>query len=257
MQLADRDNEIFYNMLKWFNKHAPDKMDRFIESISANQVEGKKWLIEELDKVQIPRDDEGKFKIEIVGGWFGFPLVDLLTLKYGDEIRGIDYFDIDPFAARIFGVYLSMWDIDIQAVRIFTKGNSPTIEGDYFKYKNKRRAHLIINTSCEHMQDMKNEKYKYFEPERTLLVLQSNNKTDEEDHINCVEGEEELAKKNGIRMLGGGWKTMKSKLEEGESRKNIRDEKGQAHKFEHISKRLIKDGDYVYYNRYMALGRWE
>ena len=107
------------------------------------------------------------------------------------------------------------------------------------------------------MQDMKNEKYKYFEPERTLLVLQSNNKTDEEDHINCVEGEEELAKKNGIRMLGGGWKTMKSKLEEGESRQNIRDKDRQAHKFEHISKRLIKDGDYVYYNRYMALGRWE
>ena len=54
MQLIERDNEIFFNMLKWFNKHAPDKMDRFIESISANQVEGKKWLVEELDKVQIP-----------------------------------------------------------------------------------------------------------------------------------------------------------------------------------------------------------
>ena len=38
MQLADRDNEIFFNMLKWFNKHAPDKMYRFIESISANLV---------------------------------------------------------------------------------------------------------------------------------------------------------------------------------------------------------------------------
>ena len=116
MQLIERDNEIFYNMLKWFNKHAPDKMDRFIESISANQVEGKKWLVEELDKVQIPRDEEGKFKIEIVGGWFGFPLVDLLIEKYGDDIRGIDYFDPDPFASQVFSVYLSLWNQDLKMV---------------------------------------------------------------------------------------------------------------------------------------------
>ena len=217
------DPEIYYNMLKWFNRNYPDKMDRFIESISPNQIEGKNWLVEELDKVQIPRDEEGRFKIEIVGGWFGFPLIDLLYNKYGDEIRAIDFFDVDPFASKVFGVYLSTWWVDIQDVKIFTNDM-----GDYFNYKEKRRAHLIINTSCEHMPDMLSMKEYYFDPERTLLCLQSNNKTDEDDHINCVENEQELAEKNGIQLLNGGWRTMKSR----EGKK------------------------YNFWNRYMAMGKW-
>ena len=217
------DPEIYYNMLKWFNRNYPLEMHRFIESISPNQIEGKNWLIEELDKVQIPRDEEGRFKIEIVGGWFGFPLIDLLYNKYGDEIRAIDFFDMDPFASKVFGVYLSTWWVDIQDVKIFTNEM-----GDYFNYKEKRRAHLIINTSCEHMPDMKDMREYYFDPERTLLVLQSNNKTDEDDHINCVESEVELADKNGIGFLNGGFRTMKSK--EGK--------------------------ELNFWNRYMAMGKW-
>jgi len=217
------DPEIYYNMLKWFDRNYPLEMHRFIESISPNQIEGKNWLVEELDKVQIPRDDEGRFKIEIVGGWFGFPLIDLLYNKYGDEIRAIDFFDMDPFASKVFGVYLSTWWVDIQDVKIFTNEM-----GDYFNYKEKRRAHLIINTSCEHMPDMKSMRDYYFDPDRTLLVLQSNNKTDEDDHINCVDSEIELAEKNGIGFLNGGFRTMKSK--EG--------------------KKLN------YWNRYMAMGKW-
>jgi len=217
------DPEIYYNMLKWFDRNYPLEMHRFIESISPNQIEGKNWLVEELDKVQIPRDEEGRFKIEIVGGWFGFPLIDLLYNKYGDEIRAIDFFDMDPFASKVFGVYLSTWWVDIQDVKIFTNEM-----GDYFNYKEKRRAHLIINTSCEHMPDMKDMREYYFDPERTLLVLQSNNKTDEDDHINCVDSEIELAEKNGIGFLNGGFRTMKSK--EGK--------------------------ELNFWNRYMAMGKW-
>tara|TARA_B100001079_G_C16349803_1_gene487635 strand:- start:261 stop:998 length:738 start_codon:yes stop_codon:yes gene_type:complete len=217
------DPEIYYNMLKWFDRNYPLEMHRFIESISPNQIEGKNWLVEELDKVQIPRDEEGRFKIEIVGGWFGFPLIDLLYNKYGDEIRAIDFFDMDPFASKVFGVYLSTWWVDIQDVKIFTNEM-----GDYFNYKEKRRAHLIINTSCEHMPDMKDMREYYFDPERTLLVLQSNNKTDEDDHINCVDSEIELAEKNGIGFLNGGFRTMKSR--EGK--------------------------ELNFWNRYMAMGKW-
>ena len=226
---AGLDNEIYYNMLKWFNRNYPKQMDRFIESISYNQRIGKTWLIEELDKLEIPRDDDGKFKIEIVGGWFGFPLVDLLIEKYGDDIRGIDYFDPDPFASQVFSVYLSLWNQDLKMVRTFSNGSG--CEGDYFKYKEKRRAHLIINTSCEHMPDMKQSKKYYFDSDRTLLVLQSNNKTDEEDHINCVNSCEELGEQAECRILGGGHKSMKTREQHGSA--------------------------WTYYNRFMVLGRWE
>ncbi len=226
MQLAYRDDELYYNMLKWFHRNAPDKIDRYIESISPNQLKGKEWLMELLNEIHIPRDEEGKFKIEIIGGWFGFPLIDLLVLKYGEEIRGIDYFDPDPFAAQVFSVYLNMWDVDIQDVKIYTNKI-----GDYFEYKQKRRAHLVINTSCEHMQNMNAMKDYYFNNDRTLLVLQSNNKRDEPDHINCVDGCEELAEQAGITIKSGAQKTMKTRKQHGH--------------------------EWDYYNRFMVLGKWE
>jgi len=229
MQLAYRDDELYYNMLKWFQRNHPDKMDRFIESISPNQLKSKTWLMELLNEIHIPRDEEGKFKIEIIGGWFGFPLVDLLILKYGEEIRGIDYFDPDPFAAQVFSVYLNMWDIDANQIRIF--GDS---KGDYFEWTRthrKRRAHLIINTSCEHMEDMKGMKDFYFNPDRTLLCLQSNNKRDEEDHINCVDTCEELAEKAGVNIKSGAHMTMKTRKQHGH--------------------------EWDYYTRFMVLGKWD
>ena len=103
--------------------------------------------------------------------------------------------------------------------------------GDYFEYKQKRRAHLVINTSCEHMQNMNAMKDYYFNNDRTLLVLQSNNKRDEPDHINCVDGCEELAEQAGITIKSGAQKTMKTRKQHGH--------------------------EWDYYNRFMVLGKWE
>ena len=227
------DNEIYYKMLKWFHNNYPQHMDRYIQSISPNQLNGKRWLINSLDDVQIPRDEEGKFKIEIIGGWFGFPLIDMLINKYGDEIREIDYFDVDGFASHVFTVYLSMWKKDMRNIKIFSNE-----EGDYFKYEKKRRAHLIINTSCEHMSDMKLMKEYYFDADRTLLALQSNNKTNEDDHINCVNSTEELAAQADVHTILGDWKTMKT--ETVVYHPNGPDEK-----------------EIDYWNRYMVFGKWD
>ena len=227
------DNEIYYKMLKWFNNNYPQHMHRYIESISPNQLNGKRWLIDSLDKVHIPRDDENKFKIEIIGGWFGFPLVDMLINKYGDEIREINYFDPDPFAARTFMVYLSMWNKDMRNIKIFHSKR-----GDYFEYKKKRRAHLIINTSCEHMSNINLMKEYYFYPERTLLALQSNDKTDEDDHINCVNDIHQLGEQADVRIVFGDWKTMKTETviyhPDGPDEKKLN-----------------------YWNRYMVFGKWD
>ena len=227
------DIEIYYKMLKWFHKNHPEKMDRYIQSISPNQLEGKRWLIDSLDTVQIPRDEEGKFKVEVIGGWFGFPLIDMLIDKYGDDIREIDYFDPDPFAANVFMVYLSMWKKDMRNIKIFHSK-----EGDYFKYEKKRRAHLIINTSCEHMPNMNKMKEYYFDADRTLLALQSNNKTDEDDHTNCVEDSWQLAEQADVHVLMGDWKTMKT--ETVIYHPNGPDQKELTH-----------------WNRYMVLGKWK
>ena len=43
----------------------------------------------------------------------------------------------------------------------------------------------------------------FIAPERTLLMITSNDKVDEPDHINCKESAVQLAKDNDIHMLHG------------------------------------------------------
>ena len=188
----------YSKILKWFRYNCPNEMERLFDSLSPNQIICKQWLVDNLDKVKIPRDDNGKFNIEIIGGWYGYPLIDLLYHKYGDEINRIDIFEIDEFACRVINKYnciFKNWH-----VRVFHK--------DYFTYQEKRRTHMIINTSCEHMWDMSTNKDCYELPERTLLVLQYNYKTDDPDHINCVNSCQELLEQNELKEIHGDWKRM-------------------------------------------------
>ena len=85
---------------------------------------------------------------------------------------------------------------------------------------------MVINTSCEHMWDMSMMKECYESPERTLLVLQSNNKTNEPDHVNCVTSCQELIEKNELKEVFGDWKR-------------------------------INDGTPDKYIRYMVMGKWK
>jgi len=214
-------------MLKWFYHNNPDKIDRFIESISPNQIDCKQWLVDSFDNVIVPCqdfEDRQEIKVEIIGGWFGFPLIEMLVQRFGDKLGRVSFFEMDPFACRVLGRY----------IQIIGRDNLPPInihKQDYFEYKNERRAHLIINTSCEHMQDMKIMKEYYIKPERTLVVMQSNDKDDEPDHINCVSSCDELAEQGGFDILWGGSKTLTSGAK--------------------------SDNNMVWWNRFMVMGKWK
>lgn len=188
----------YAEIIKWFRYNHPEQINRLFDSLSPNQITCKNWLVESLDNAEIPRDENNKFRIEIIGGWYGFPLIQLLMEKYGDQIREIDIFDIDEFACKVIWKYCELFKYD--NIRIFNE--------DYFMYNEKRRTHLIINTSCEHMWDMIDSKDHYEFPDRTLLALQSNNKTNEPEHINCVSSCQELLKNNELSEIYGDWKRM-------------------------------------------------
>jgi hypothetical protein len=240
----------YSQMLMWFYNNHPDELPRFIQSVSPNQIKCKDWLVDSLSNVVIPRDEDGKFKVEIVGGWFGFPLIQMLCERRGSDIKGIDFFEMDPFACRVLGQYIRYMKEDKEVfmgekgVEIeYVYSTLPPIKifnENYFEYKEKRRAHMIINTSCEHMHPMENAREFYIEPERTLLVLQSNDKDDEPDHINCVKDGSDLSKQAGIKELYGDRKqfvsgTIPDKVIEG----------------------VMRKGDMVWWNRFMVMGKWK
>jgi|TARA_B110000977_G_C11067517_1_gene488338 hypothetical protein len=206
----------YAEIIKWFRYNHPDKLERLLDSLSPNQLLCKQWLIDSLHKVQIPQGADDKFRIEIIGGWFGYPLIDLLYQSFGSYIREIDIFEIDEFACKAIRRYS----------HAFEHYNIKVFNQDYFTYQKKRRTHMVINTSCEHMWDMSMMKECYESPERTLLVLQSNNKTNEPDHVNCVTSCQELIEKNELKEVFGDWKRM-------------------------------NDGTPDKYIRYMVMGKWK
>jgi len=206
----------YAKVMKWLRDNHPDKMDRWMDSMNPNQIECKQWLVDSLQKVQIPQDNRDQFRIEIIGGWYGYPLIDYLYKNYSTYIRELDIFEIDEFACKVINKYKQLfkhWNI-----RIFNQ--------DYFMYREKRRTHLIINTSCEHMWNMDTNRDCYESPERTLLALQSNDKTNEPDHVNCVSTGQELAAQAGVKELYGG-------------------------------KMRFNEGTPDQYTRYMILGKWK
>jgi len=188
----------YSRIVKWFRYNHPNKMDRLWDSLSPNQIIGKQWLVNSLQNVQIPRDENGQFRVEIVGGWYGYPLIDLLMSEYPGQIKEIDIFELDEFATKVIYRYS----------QIFGHTNVRIFHQDYFTYQETRRTHMVINTSCEHMWDMSHNKECYESPDRTLLVLQSNNKRDEIEHINCVDSCQELLEKNELSEMHGDWKRM-------------------------------------------------
>lgn len=198
----------------------PDMFGRFTESISNNQIKSKDTLFGAAamsDVKPLVRNHEGnKITIEIIGGWFGWPLLDYVAEYFKDYEIKIRFFEIDPFAIKIAKEWQAIKNSDLDI----------TFYGmNWFDFTAERRAHVIINTSCEHMPDLITAKKYIVEPERTTLFLTSNDKTDEPDHVNCKETATQLAEDNGLKVLHG----------------------------ESINLRSGND----FYNRHIVIGRWK
>jgi len=183
----------YAKILKWFQHNHPDKLDRWIESISPNQIICKQWLVDELtnvitDKKQYWKEEE--YNVEIIGGWFAWPLLDYMSNLPLNKVRNVD---CDEFCNKASAKYKEIF--------------SPQFEYQFFNYnitelKDTFAPRFVINTSCEHMPPMKQivESRGYIK-EKAVLVLQSNNKTDEPDHINCVSSAKELALQSNCQKI--------------------------------------------------------
>lgn len=195
--LAYGKPEITEPMTEWFYFKHPEELPRFAESISKNQLISKENLFfgaweEQIKPLTYDYENE-QVSIEIIGGWYGYPLLDWVEKYFGaDNIKQVRFFEKDHFCMKVLEKYISLKHpkFDIQTYCM-----------DWFEYKETRRAHVIINTSCEHMPDLVSQKKYITDPERTTLFLTSNDKTDEPDHINCVNNVNELAEKNDVKML--------------------------------------------------------
>jgi len=171
---------------------------------SEGQVASKKWLIDELNALDgfLPENP----KILVLGGWHGLLprfLFDLLQVRPA-KIRSLD---IDKSCEKIADTYNKEEVIDGWRFKAIT---SDMFQLDYVNlelspigdcgqsFPERDQFDLIINTSCEHLENFS----EWFDkiPSGQKLVLQSNDFFDEPEHVNCDKSLEDFARKAPLHL---------------------------------------------------------
>jgi len=157
----------------------------FLDSFSKSQIESKQWLTDSLMMANIKNAN-----IQLFGGWNGILITRLLTQNL--SVNRIHNIDLDEKSIRVFMDYRnSTGDKRLES----TCGDVRT------PHKFDPNMDIVINTSSEHMPDLpeliKDKQYK----SSCLFALQSNNMFHVQDHINCVNNEDELVEKSRLSKI--------------------------------------------------------
>lgn len=157
------------------------------DCFARGQLESKLWLVRELQQCNIPLGT-----VFICAGWYA--TIATMLFESDMEIDKIRSFDIDTTCAEIAEVFNKPWVVDGWKFKAAYKdihdidftGKTP-----YSVYKSNGEEQLlcdspdtVINTSCEHIENF--EEWYANIPDGKLVILQSNNFYEVDEHVNCV-----------------------------------------------------------------------
>ena len=156
----------------------------FATSLTPNQHRSKRWLVETLVKHGhlYPKQP----RILILGGWYGSFLVPMI--KDVINPKTIVFNDLDPDILEFARVLHHDDNISYECFDV----------EDSTEYINQLDVDMLINTSCEHMFDMKNV---VTGSDKTLYVLQSCDNDDDPGHINTVKTTQQFVEQSGLTKV--------------------------------------------------------
>jgi len=172
------------------------------DCFSRGQLESKLWLIQELEDCKINLGT-----VFLCAGWYAT----LATMLFQSNIKldNVRSFDIDDTCVDIAETFNKPWFVDSWKFKGITQDimdvdyNEHTWQ--YWSNANNRMSKpitdspdTIINTSCEHIENF--EEWYAKIPDGKLVVLQSNNYYEVDEHVNCVKDIKEFG--NMARMTG-------------------------------------------------------
>ena len=157
---------------------------RTLESFWKGQVNSKIWLIENLHKVVMPNTTN---TVVIHGGWNGV----LASLLFNSDIgiKHITSVDIDPSCEKTAFTVNKRQEIE---------GRFTAVTANMVEYK--YNADIVINTSCEHITSNEYNKWLSLVPDTSLVVVQSNNFSNLEEHVNCSASLEEFIESSRLKV---------------------------------------------------------
>lgn len=168
-------------VVKWMNviRHERNNRDRILECFWDSQMNSKDWLCRHVPQFVTPAN------VVIHGAWYGTLAGMLLDSNNINEIVCID---IDPSCER----YVRMFNMDDRV---------KAVTSDMSSYKYTSVPDMVVNTSCEHIDDKTYDIWLSYVPKNSLIVLQSNNMFRVKEHINCVNTIEEFESKCGLSNI--------------------------------------------------------
>lgn len=170
-------------------------------SLSRGQLRSKLWLVNELKNLQL---DLGT--VFIAAGWYS--TIACLFRDFNLKIEKIRSFDIDPSCEQIAENFNKEW---IKSQWRFKAATQNILDINYkshsYHLKNSKGEtslvedvpDTIINTSCEHIQDF--SKWRSLIPKNKILILQSNNYFEREEHVNCSSDLKQFLKQARLKKI--------------------------------------------------------
>jgi hypothetical protein len=165
------------------------------DCFSRGQLQSKLWLVHELKKCNV---DLGT--VFLCAGWYAT----LATMIFESDIKvdKIRSFDIDETTVDIAETFNKPWFANQWKFKALVEDiqdiNYNEHTWQYWSNKNNRMSYpitdspdTVINTSCEHIENFANWYAKI--PQGKLVLLQSNNYYEVDEHVNCVNDIEEFS----------------------------------------------------------------
>ena len=159
---------------------------RTLESFWKGQVHSKQWLVERLQELNL----YGNQRIVIYGGWNGV----LASLLFNSNI-GINHItsvDIDPSCEETANTINKNYEMS---------GMFHAVTADMVYHM--ETADIVINTSCEHITQEQYNIWLKNQSDNSLIVLQSNNYFELDEHIRCATDLDDFVRMSNIAPI---WK---------------------------------------------------
>jgi len=191
-------------IIKKILKDYPNRLVDVLNSLGERQQLSKDWLVEKLNAYKHPFRNKMKsdsLSIIILCSWYGllaYKLIEKFNLKKINRIHCVDY---DPKVKRI-------------ANRLFRKIDNENLKNGVLTLikhwerdivdmpeKELKNSEILINTSCEHLNQQTIYDIIDKTDRGTLIVLQSNNYHKIQEHINTVKDLQEFVLQYQSRLI--------------------------------------------------------
>ena len=176
----------------------PDKTQRILDCFWRGQIESKAWLVDQLNDLLLKGPDPQV--IHIFGGWYG-SLAVMLFDSATFPIKFVRSIDIDPACEPIADHMNKYNEMNQWRFKAFTSGM------DEWQYDHEPT--MVINTSCEHVDQHTYDTWFDRIPVGTLVVLQGNDFFSCEEHVRCSKDLQEFEQQSrlGDILYAGAYKT--------------------------------------------------